>query len=672
MNTYYSSPLPQGPYNPPPDANLSSRINTLIVASNFVDSLAGEAPFSGNANLATPDFKSFNFPTRQPFNSTDNGLAPPLVVSWKDNSPDEHKLRHILQWQYLWRFVRKIRDYYQKLQGCKDQGISSTLKSWLTAHPQAETIRTTGLLALRDILQNSITSQFEELLCAMVVQHAISQCTCEVNPFEANMRSAFSGWRDSIPLNQGNQGDLDTVFSQLKLVDESSLEGAEPTRPAQGTFVFETGSIFSDTNSNSYPTTINDNSCLPLGPDYNASEYAPNYPPSQPTLFGPAASSGPEYFPSYSPPNANSPFPSNELHNSSASLRQPSPSNQGFSFIYPPTYHTQEVQFGAISLIESPSFETFRKYVDNFSDQGDLSDLFSHGPINWNNAPLNSNTRLSNTLFCTRTESAFFAPLRTLASQSPNGSIQKAIVSSAQSLTLLGGLQSLEAAAEYMIHLSKNLLPDPQSCRSFARRVLQKYHTALIADESSRSGSRGMPGMQQIERKLDIIVKDYCGIYYPAYFLAPQATPSHDARTQTLSRQQSSVPSGSDSSLLQPSIFDRPRSYAPSIPDSATETSTVYERTINTSSSADDAFKCSVCDKLYTGRNAKTSLCRHKRNHKDLTISCPGCGKKYKGTRTDNIRQHCAKEHPNITIPKSNTRAYWAQYISSSPELQGN
>lgn len=577
-----------------------------------------------------------------------------------DGSPHGRDKRCQLQWQTLRWFCQKIDAYHQALQQWRGQATPTNLRDWLARYRQSKDIRKVGLCTLTRI-QNNVPVQFHEILCAMVVQHAIFYYTREKNSFDGVIQSAFTEWRLKITLSQTEQKSLDMVFECLTSSDRSTPEDARPTwnqyQMVSNTFS-EIGRQF--TPPDFYPQTINDNSLSETPPtqtprynlDASPLQLRSNFDlairPDQGYLL-PFVSSQPPVFNhwfvegsvTYSPAtNTNGSF-SNEASTYSPFIPQPRPPDMRQS--YEPSlvsnYPRHVNKISTSALCQSAPFAIVTKFIDDFIDNGSLFELFSHaesGP---------PHTRVSEDDFFDNVEAYFFNPLRTLLpGQEP---LAQAIVSAAWSYVSLRELRSFKSTADYMIHLSKNLLSSRESCVNFARIVSETCFRA--------SADRGQYPVWDLNQ----ITADFRGAYYPAHLFPKNRSNNSRGQQQKTSRSRSSQPTAS----LATSSGRNGRSLL----DSSTETSTTYglhtaqssvglgvsqirPRATSATSSAnnvqDKVSQCPICDTFYTGPSAATSLSRHKRTHQDAVIQCPlGCPKSFKGKRTDNIRVHCRTVH---------------------------
>lgn len=179
-------------------------------------------------------------------------------------------------------------------------------------------------------------------------------------------------------------------------------------------------------------------------------------------------------------------------------------------------------------------------------------------------------------------------------------------------------------------------------------------------------------------------MKAYRGEYYPVCLLGTPGT----AR-RTLPPRHSTRPSRTSNSRPPPSIAYSSGSTGLNFPDNNTEISVaasepyfhsqssldphaypVNPRTTNTTPSITSTAQCTECGKVFNGRNVSSHLSRHKRAHQeaDKTIVCPsaGCGKVFKGSRTDNIRAHCWNVHKE-KLPEDG-KAFWSSR-AHQPEI---
>ncbi|KAI1209236.1 uncharacterized protein F4807DRAFT_101063 [Annulohypoxylon truncatum] len=671
MADYPASPLSTPSYNHSINNRVGlCNIKAFGITCDFVDSLCAYADVPGDTAAATPDLHflhSSSIPTFRPDRPASNHQEPPVTASLVDGSSNSRNKGRQSQWQSSWRFIKKIDEYHQKLQECL-QSRPGELGDWFKTYREPKDIRNYGLRALGDIQQNEVPTEFPEMLCAMIVQHAISHYATDRGSYEG-VQSAFTSWRNTIPLNEINLESLNLVFEQLKLVDKSSLEDARPTRIPYETQVFETGRQFTNPSPTFYPQTINENS-LSMWTFHDQSftprlsdEYPTAYQLNQPQQLNPFESLGNQYLmPSYVPTtNRNQSFLSHEIDASSTFSRQPHLHNPGPSFEYPqpPGCRPHETQLGLGALNQSAPFGVFKRFIDNFTNQGDLPHLFAQGLIRWNNLSLTSNARISEKLFFNRIENTLFGPLRNSISQSAQHPIAQAIVSTTWSVALLGALHSVKDTVKYMIHLSVSLFPNAGSCRDFVRTVLQVCPTAHVAEEpNGPSGRRRHITNHALEQKLDEVERDFSGEYHPTYLFASQSSHSRDSRT--LQPNQPTIASQTSTSQPTLSVPDSTGSYTRSVYGTNSEISTPHELNASPMSPAPNMVRCNQCEKVFKGKNISSHLSRHKRSHVDVTIKCPNsdCNKTFKGGRTDNIRAHCRNVH-NLTLPEDG-RGFWA------------
>ncbi|KAI0106781.1 hypothetical protein F4814DRAFT_69903 [Daldinia grandis] len=679
MEDYPISPLLMAPYKND-DATGLGKINSFAIICEFLDPLRKPANVSCGASATIPNLQhlqNFSIPALRfdrPMNNTlqASPLMNPSLVDNSSNSWDKE------QWRFLWWFVWKIDGYCEKLHECFEQNIPSDLKDWLTRHNNSTEIRNVGLRGLGDILQDIIPSEFHEILSIMIVQHAIFHYTCETSSFES-VESAFTGWRNTIPIIQTHQPSLDLVFERLKLADRPS-GNTQLARPHIQTPLFETGSKFTNLDINTcYPQSIPDSSFYPprnlvsspdtspwtLSRNQNFASgaddgYMASYPLNYMSRFNCYESSGAENIMPYTPmTNLNSPFSSNEINHSAFQNQTPQRVGQGYGSSPSPSYPQYETRMSTMSLSHSTPFTIFMKFIDNFTNQGGLPHLFSQGSIHWNKRPLTSSALVSEKRFFNDANSLFFNPLRTLASQSLQDPIIQAIISTTSSLILLGGLHSFPDVADYMIGLGTHLLPTPDLCHEFARIVLQTCPEAEAASSPNRS-------TRDLEKRIDEIVKNYSGAYHPAHLLQPHST---QRGHRILQPRQPIVTSRASSSQPTPSIIDSSGSHVHSFVDNSIEISNV---TSNTTPSVTSTAHCVECGKTFTGRHVSSHLSRHKRQHRTghVTIECPYCGKAFHHVRTDNIRTHCRNVHGH-ELPE-NGKEYWSRITGTQPGGQNN
>ncbi|KAI1464050.1 uncharacterized protein F4812DRAFT_463111 [Daldinia caldariorum] len=666
-------------------ANSLGKINSFTITCEFLDSLRTSANRSDGAFATTPNLEhlhDFCLPALRFDRSMGNIFqASPLVnPSTMDNSSTS---RDKEQWRVLSWFVWKIDGYRDKLQECLKENIPPGLKDWLTKHNDSTEIRNVGLRGLGDILQDIIPSEFDEILPIMIVQHAIFHYTCETNTL-GSVESAFTGWRNGIPIIQTHQSSLDLVFERLKLADRSS-GNAQLARPHIQTPLFETGSKFTHLDITSYPQSITDSSLYPPRPLISSPEPNPwTLPGGQSFATGPddryltgyAMENIPKlsyYDPSrievpvsFTPAaNLNMSFCTTEINPSAFQNQAHQRVGQAYGLSPSPGYSQYENGMSSMSLRSSTPFTVFMKFIDNFTNQGGLPHLFSKGSIRWTKRPLTVNAMVTEKLFFKNTENLFFDPLRNLVSQSVQDPIIQAIISTTSSLILLGGLHSLPDVADYMISLGIHLLPSPDLCRDFARIILQTCPEAGATNTPGRSPrGRGQYQSQSIEKRIEEIVKSYSGAYHPAHLFQSHNTQrSH----RTLHPRQHIVTSQASSSQPTPSIVDSVGSNGHNFMDNGADTSIMTSTTIPSLTST---AQCEECGKTFTGKHVSSHLSRHKRQHRNIhvTIECPYCGKLFRHVRTDNIRTHYRNVHGH-ELPE-NGKEYWSQ-LTSTTQLSG-
>lgn len=300
----------------------------------------------------------------------------PSLMDNSSNSWDKE------QWRFLWWFVWKIDGYCEKLQECFEQNIPPDLEDWLTRHNNSTEIRNVGLRGLGDILQDIIPSEFHEILPIMIVQHAIFHYTCETNSFES-VESAFTGWRNGIPIIKTHQSSLDLVFERLKSADRSS-GNAQLARPHIQTPLFETGSKFTNLDITCYPQSITDSSLYPprhlvSSPDTNpwtlsedqsfasgaGDRYMAGYSLDHVSKFNYYEPSRTENIIPYTPAtNLNNPFSSNEINHPAFQNQTPRHVGQVYGLSPSPGYPPYETGMSSMSLSHSTPFTIFMKFID--------------------------------------------------------------------------------------------------------------------------------------------------------------------------------------------------------------------------------------------------------------------------------------------------------------------
>ncbi|KAI1074286.1 hypothetical protein F5B20DRAFT_586415 [Whalleya microplaca] len=663
-----------------------SEIASLYLACDFLESLCIDGNVVKDTLVATPDSQIPPLPSSQHERPSDGNQERPVNASLADGSSNAQNKRCQTQWQLLHWFIQKIDVYYQKLQ-CPGIETLPVLRQWLTKYRRSKKVREVGLHTLRDILQDKRPLAFDEVLCAMLVQHAVFVWSKNRRLVEGGIGSALSGWRNMFSPTSDEQSALDFVFKQITIYDSSTPGDSNPAWPDHQTLfnspVQETGSQF--TSGPFYPMSINIEESIYgiAGFDADASSWAQNpmtsFPPrtqhlsmtphpTRPSEFDPGPYSLWRPGESSTTMGIANPFTPNPFDLQQPFQRQPhlSGSLQVFQpLLQPPHLIPRSTHVNNSPLNQSPPFRIFMNFVDEFKNLGGLLHLFSRihtKPVYLTNPPTNSNTQASEIGFSMNAETYLFQPLK--ASRHIEDPLEKAIVSTARSFTLVRGLRSFKDIEDYIIHLSINLLPSPEPCRKFVQVVLQ---TCIdIAPEVD-----GFPEVHHqnhtIEQLLDKVTGQFLGGYYPTQLLQPKIGQSRDYE-----RLQPGGPSLSSSSSSHPTspLGNSATSNRRNNRGTSTIASTTYEHT-GTTPSVGSELRCPHCSQSFTGKYAHQSLSRHKRNHKDRMFKCPhpGCPKAL-DSRTDNIRTHCKNVHGKLLPPGAELWNVMVPLHSDTDELQ--
>ncbi|KAI2614919.1 hypothetical protein GGR54DRAFT_324152 [Hypoxylon sp. NC1633] len=680
MNNFHDSTRPSGSFDPNSGLAGLPKIYSVLSTCVFLDSLNTNANVLGGTAVATPELY-FSTLAMQHGPLSGNQQGP-----WNSSQVSTARDKECRpQWQLLSWLIRKTDNYHQELQRCSGQDVPADLLSWLAKYPQPSDIRKVGLRTLGDIFQKSRDANFDEILCAAIVLRATVD---KSNPFGGVVEAAFAGWGSLASLTLTNREALDVAFKRLAKLDSPLSGAAQPdwSRDLSGSPVLGTGTGF--TNPPCYPSFVNDDS-LSDNPTYEASNYnmagndmwlstsglgcisgvagypAPR-PQSQPHPPSPYDAYGSGDYVAHPTMNTNLQF----MNTMESYSHQPDPGQMYRSS----QSYLPEAQFDMADLDRSSPFIVFMTFLDGFMELGDLLTLFSHTgstSFQWSNLPRTHNARAAENEFFMMAERSLFGPLE--ESQPKRDPLTRAMISSTRSLASLGGLPSMTSMVDYMIHLGRNLLPNVEAFRNFARDVLKTCPRDSRPDRLKRhlghSGSNEVP-----ERYIDEIAADFCGAYYPAHLFHTQASESRSNRAHQPTLL--TIPSQASRSQQVPSIINSSESNGQSHLDSSTDASTVCESFANSPAPSGygvphvpGTIYCE-CGSGFKGKHAHTHLSRHKRRHKetDKYIKCPYCNKIFAPLRTDNITTHCKNIHHKP--PPGKGREYWASLVlSKSPSV---
>ncbi|KAL7620474.1 hypothetical protein AAE478_009469 [Parahypoxylon ruwenzoriense] len=678
MGDYRRSLLSPGRYGNSDGTN-SDKITAFNLACEFLDALRTVANVLDDADTTTLNPYS-PIPSSQPNHRPINAN--------RVNDPSGSRDRGCQsQWHLPLLLIQKVEIYWQNLQRCPRDNASTELQGWLAKYPHSMMVRDVGLRILKRISQNSVSTDFHELLCAMIVQHACLGFMPGGNPLEKATDSAFIEWADINPTIRANEETLDVVFERITSSDRPSLRGVRPAQPSFQAAPSSSSVFFGMDRSfalpDSYPMSVPDTALygVPTNAqrDYNQNtdlwksslyEGLVSHPddtysiPQPPSSYPPLA---PDNFQSYSSNDANTFFTSAGCHYYPLFQNRPQPvgPNQLYGLSQHLSSPRRRNQMSLVALNQSAAFNIVTRLIDKFMSLDGLGYIFIRTDVTL--IPPNglfpyAPTHNSLLTYIT-SEASFFNPLRAAVRDDP---VAQAIVSTARWLTSQGVLRSFADAAEYVIHLGANLLPSSESFRGFAGIVLQICYRALDGATGFISHQVRDPD-DDPERRLNWIVERFHGTHHPAHLLRPRPQPQiYLGVNQGL---QPGETSPASSNLLTPSSPVSSRRRGRSVSDNITVTSTSSRRTANTTPSESSTKKCEECDKTYTGKNAVSHLSRHKRgtHGSKRSTSCPQCGKVFSHTRTDNVRMHCRKVH-GLELPKDG-REFWA---SQSSNQQGS
>ncbi|KAI0169124.1 hypothetical protein GGR52DRAFT_508627 [Hypoxylon sp. FL1284] len=632
-----------------------NEIEAWATICDFLESIGTDFNALDETSVPTPELP-FSIPALPHDQAIGTQQDPP----WNqvDGSPNAVDKSSRLQLDLSCWLIRKVHAYYLALARCED------LTSWLEEYGRSKDIVNDGLRTLADISHDRNPEHFDSILCAMVVQHAVYVFARERNLFMDVNESAFTIWGGMIPtLTEANQKVLNTVFGYLKSSDGSSTEHPPSSWPSDQS-VSGVGDRF--TSNVSYPMAV-DNNSLDDPPqhgqvitDSSLNPPAGNYPidpyASQAlnftgyvwdsNNFGDYGQASNDNTTPYMFDTANQ-YPTIERQSISPSL---SGMYQTFQHPNNLAYKTQ-ISPAALSL--SNPFRCFMQFMNNLKNCGDLLTIFSHGSIQTSNRSPHSKGRSAEKQFYLNAKSSFFDPLETAVKDFPP--IARAIVSTTLSM-VQDKIHSYEDTADYMVHLSKHLLPSPESCASFARIVLKTCPTTAknrlpqFMNQAYRD--------EEIDRRVEETRRDWRGAYYPLYLQDLTSRGNRDSRSKSATR--------TGGKQLTLSNLASSGSNGPSYWNTATEGS--IAPTTNTTPSGSSTVRCPLCDKSFSGRHAKSHLSRHKRDHRDVDtqIKCPVCDKVFHHTRTDNVRTHCRNVH-HTELPKDGRKLWERKPLASEP-----
>ncbi|KAI1136031.1 hypothetical protein F5Y05DRAFT_122135 [Hypoxylon sp. FL0543] len=658
MSNYPNSPLASRPYGHGANGTELHKINMFMNPCEFLDSLCMDANRLG-AVLTASD-QSIGNQQDRPWNAVDGSF-----------NPRDKECRP--QWQLLLWFIKETDANYQKLQSSSGQNMPPDMVTWLTIYHQSRDVRKAGLRTLADIVQGNTPINFNEVLCAIIVLHAILDSASKRNLFEGDVESSLNGWSYVNSLARVNREIIGFI---LKRLASSPARLREPP----GAHVSGTGSMFAEDALRPLSIVVSDTSLSEM-PPYGYNTGAPSL-SSHLNNVSFLSQSGYSESQSFNQPQATDPYhpwgsETSSLPNSSimemdysfqsnvGAYSQPSPGQlygPSQSSGYIPHARTPDM----VDLGRSTPLFCFMGFLDEFMALGDLHHLFSHGidSVHRTHLPRTYNARASESEFQINAERSLFGPLKSLSSlQDP---LIQAIISTTQSLALLGGLSTFTSMACYMIHLGMNMLETRTPCLNFSRMVLQQLQrcpgasTMDLINHLSRSWR--LTQNQPLDQFIDEIGRRHSGVYHPRHLVqSPNARPRNH---RSIHARESTMPSRASSSRHTPSAVDLSTSNRQSRLDN-TDMSVASELTTNTTPSTISTARCKECGKPFQGKNLSSHLSRHKRSHRVAdSIRCPcGCPRVFKGSRTDNIRAHCRKVH-NEELPPD----FWsARTLSSEP-----
>ncbi|KAI1413200.1 hypothetical protein F5Y13DRAFT_31988 [Hypoxylon sp. FL1857] len=552
--------------------------------------------------------------------------------------------------------------------------------AWRTKYRQSRDVRKVGLRTLADILQEKAPIDFNEVLCAIIVLHAILDFTSKRNSFEGDVESTLSRWSYMNSLTGTNRESVGLVLKRL-------ASSPACLRDLPGSGVLGTGSMFAEDTFRPLSIVVNDSSLSDI-PTYGPSGYNTGAPLTSQFNNVYISQSGYPIPPSFNQPQTSNSYPSwgpgNPALSHSAMMNMeysfqnnlgPYSQQHGAGQLYGSTQSSGYIQHERPPDMVDPDRHTplvlFMVFLDGFIGLGDLYRLFcgSIDSIHPMSLPTTYNSQVSACEFLMDAERTLFSPLSNW--QSLQEPLIQAIISTTRSFALLGGLSSLSSMVRYMIYLGmvssnnlglflhtdchQNILENRESCCDFSLAVLKHCPPSSVADVVDQfSSGWGLTQNQSLEQFVEEIGRHHSGAYHPAHLV--QSPDIHPRNHRPLQTRESTAPSRGSSSRHTPSIVDFSISNQQSRMDT-TEMSVVSELTTNTTPSTTSTVKCKECGKLFKGKNLSSHLSRHKRSHRDADeIQCPcGCPKIFRGSRTDNIRAHCRKVH-NEELPPD----YWA------------
>ncbi|KAI5864886.1 hypothetical protein GGS23DRAFT_595579 [Durotheca rogersii] len=618
------------------NATTMDKINRLCLVCNFLDRLPIDLSVSHDVPVDTPDLASA-ISTLQ--------LDLPINVSMMRGPSRSRDEQHQQQWRLPLRFMQKIDACVQKLLRCSRTDMSVALRDWVAGSPQPSLVRDTGLGVLGAMEQNNVPSRFDELLCAMIVQHAVF----EIDHIESlSSQSAFIGWATLTPEIQDNAelfARLVRDDHQLSASVDARQAGSVPPTPSSSA-VMGAGGGGLPASFPSYPTSVADADLSSDTPRYAQPAYSPN---TNEWPLSPNGDFSPGWLPYYGTPGPFPPagFVAHPAVANASSFVAPQQLQADFDPFYllmqPTNVAQYSVQVNRTAVRQSPAFGIFVGFIEAFS-RCDLAHIFSHNDANPLVPPQDYPPPMAPSL--SRDGWYRFPPLDTSVlvqlETACGGAVEQAIVSTARSLVESGRIHSFWDAARYMCYLSANLLPSINSYRSFVRVVLRANSPNRLPTESAQ-------GLKQYAEEL---ARNFRGAFCPAHLLRPRR-PSHMPLGE---------PSGDRRHPLAPytALSSLPTTHSRSLTDTSTVISTLSRTAATTlSENSVPSRQCSDCDKSFHGKHASSHLSRHRREHRGpLSTACPLCGKPFPHQRTDNIRSHCWNVHGQA-LPRSG-KAFWA------------
>jgi hypothetical protein len=123
-----------------------------------------------------------------------------------------------LQWKYLHEFIQLTDACYKSIAELIDVD-SLFLQEWLENFSTASKVRRIGLLKFRDILHGHVADDAQDILCVMLIQHAMFELLRRRNDTTGDLDSAFASW--------DNTGFTESERSAIKIISDKLL-------PSQG------------------------------------------------------------------------------------------------------------------------------------------------------------------------------------------------------------------------------------------------------------------------------------------------------------------------------------------------------------------------------------------------------------------------------------------------------